>query len=101
MRHADTGVIYMGASEARAIAAQLLARGKPPGLPVVAVENASLPGSRRGRTTLAELPQLAGAALAGPVVLLLGEVFAAALRSSERDDPAGQRATAGRLRAVR
>jgi uroporphyrin-III C-methyltransferase len=75
---ADTAAIYMGAGEAAAIARTLIARGKPAGLPVVAVENASLPGSRRWTTTLGELPRLADEAFAGPVVLLLGEALAAA-----------------------
>jgi uroporphyrin-III C-methyltransferase len=81
---ADTGAIYMGAGEAPAIAAALLARGKPASLPVVAVENASLPGSRRWTTTLGELPRLAGEAFAGPVVLLLGEALAAAAADPAR-----------------
>jgi uroporphyrin-III C-methyltransferase len=75
---ADTAAIYMGAGEAAAIARTLMARGKPAGLPVVAVENASLPGSRRWTTTLGELPRLADEAFAGPVVLLLGRALAAA-----------------------
>lgn len=75
---ADTGAIYMGVGEAAAIAAALLGRGQPASLPVVAVENASLPGSRRWVTTLGELPRLADEAFSGPVMLLLGEVFAAA-----------------------
>jgi uroporphyrin-III C-methyltransferase len=78
--HADTAAIYMGAGEAAAITAALLARGTPSGLPVVAVENASLPGSRRWFTTLGALPRLAEKAFRGPVVLLLGEVFADAAR---------------------
>jgi uroporphyrin-III C-methyltransferase len=77
---ADTAAIYMGAGEAASIAAALLARGKPASLPVVAVENASAPGSRRWFTTLGALPRLAGEAFRGPVLLLLGEVFAAAGR---------------------
>ena len=80
---ADTAAIYMGAGEAAAITATLLARGKRPGLPVVAVENASLPGSRRWVTTLGELPALAAESFGGPVVLLVGEVFAAAAASRE------------------
>jgi uroporphyrin-III C-methyltransferase len=75
---ADTGAIYMGVGEAAAIAATLVEYGKPASLPVVAVENASLPGSRRWVTTLGELPRLAEESFAGPVMLLLGEVFAAA-----------------------
>ena len=76
---ADTAAIYMGAGEAAEVAAALLARGKSGALPVVAVENASLPGARRWYTTLAGLPRLAEESFNGPVMLLLGEVFAAAL----------------------
>jgi len=83
---ADTGAIYMGAGEAAAVAAALIARGKPARLPVVAVENASLPGSRRWTTTLGDLPRLADEAFSGPIVLLLGEALAAAA------DPARARA---------
>jgi uroporphyrin-III C-methyltransferase len=77
--NADTAAIYMGAGEAAQVAAALLARGKPGSLPVVAVENASLPNARRWYTTLAGLPRLADESFTGPVMLLLGEVFAAAL----------------------
>jgi uroporphyrin-III C-methyltransferase len=65
--------------EAAAIAAALRAQGKPGHLPVVAVENASLPGARRRYLTLAELPRLAEESFTGPVLLLVGEVFATAL----------------------
>ena len=82
---ADTGAIYMGAGEAAAIAATLIARGKPARLPVVAVENASLPGSRRWVTTLADLPALADEAFEGPVMLLFGEVFATAAAAADAD----------------
>jgi len=78
---ADTAAVYMGIGEATAITAALLALGKPGSLPVVAVENASLPRSRRWCTTLAALPKLAEEAFSGPVVLLLGEVFAEAAGS--------------------
>jgi uroporphyrin-III C-methyltransferase len=81
---ADIGAIYMGVGEAAAIADALLARGKRPSLPVVAVENASLPGARRWTTTLGELTRLADEAFAGPVVLLLGEALAAAPADSDR-----------------
>ncbi len=101
LTRADTGAIYMGASEAAAVAAELLARGKPGRLPVVAVENASLPGSRHWLTTLAELPRLAAVAFAGPVVLLFGEVFAAARRGERDDAEDGQGLTADRRRAGR
>jgi len=80
---ADTAVIYMGAGEAAAISAALLARGKPSSLPVAVVENASLPESRRWLTTLGALPGLADEAFRGPVLLLLGEVFAGAGREAD------------------
>jgi len=83
---ADTAVIYMGAGEAAAIAAALLARGKPSSLPVVAVENASLPESRRWSTTLGALPGLADEGFRGPVLLLLGEVLAGAGREAAEAD---------------
>jgi siroheme synthase len=75
----DTAAIYMGAGEAAAVAEALRARGKPGNLPVVAIENASLPNARRWTTTLAGLPRLADESFEGPVMLLLGEVFAAAV----------------------
>jgi len=75
----DTAAIYMGAGEAAAVAAALRARGKPGNLPVMAIENASLPNARRWYTTLAGLPRLADESFEGPVMLLLGEVFADAL----------------------
>jgi uroporphyrin-III C-methyltransferase len=77
LAHADTAVIYMGAGEAEALAAALLAQGRPASLPVVAVENASLPGSRTIATSLGGLSALAAEAFTGPVILLLGEIFAA------------------------
>jgi uroporphyrin-III C-methyltransferase len=75
---ADTAVIYMGAREAPLIAATLIERGLARDLPVVAVENASLPSMRYRALTLAELPCLTEGGYTGPVALLLGDVFAAA-----------------------
>ncbi len=83
---ADTAAVYMGAGEAVAIAATLLARGKPATLPVVVVENASLPESRRWLTTLGALPGLADETFRGPVLLLLGEVFAGTGRAAAEAD---------------
>ena len=72
---ADAGAIYMGVGEAQAIAATLLAAGKPAALPVALVENASLPSMRIRYTTLAGLPQLAHEAVTGPALILLGPQF--------------------------
>ncbi|HEX2830884.1 MAG TPA: uroporphyrinogen-III C-methyltransferase [Burkholderiales bacterium] len=74
---ADTAVIYMGAGEAQAIAEALIAAGVAPTMPVVVVENASLDSRRRFTFTLQNLPGIADAALTGPALILLGEVYAA------------------------
>jgi uroporphyrin-III C-methyltransferase len=74
---ADTAVIYMGAKEAAAVSAALIARGKPAGLPVAVVENASLPDQRTLPTTLGALAQTVADLGNGPALLLIGEVYAA------------------------
>jgi uroporphyrin-III C-methyltransferase len=73
---ADTAVIYMGAGEAQAITEALMNAGVAPGTPVVVVENASLADRQRFTFTLQNLPRIAQAALSGPAVILLGEVYA-------------------------
>lgn len=75
-RSADTSVIYMGAGEARAITAALFEQGMPQSTPVVVIENASLPNAARIKLTLRDLPRIADLGLAGPAVILLGEVYA-------------------------
>ena len=76
---ADTAVIYMGAGEAGAITDALLAAGAPRELPVMVVENATLPEARRVALTLAELPHISACGFEGPTVIMMGAVFAAAL----------------------
>lgn len=71
----DAGAIYMGVGEAAAIAATLLAAGKPATLPIAVVENASLPDQRIRYATLASLPALAAAQSTGPALILLGPQF--------------------------
>jgi uroporphyrin-III C-methyltransferase len=78
---ADTAVIYMGAGEAAAIAAELLAAGAARDLPVLVMENVTLPQARRLALTLAELPRISGYGFEGPTVIMLGAVFASALAS--------------------
>jgi len=82
---ADTAVVYMGAGLARAMCAELVGRGKPPGTPVAVVENASLPDRRMLFGTLAQLPALAHRTGDGPAVVIVGEVLkdALALREPE------------------
>jgi uroporphyrin-III C-methyltransferase len=79
---ADTAVIYMGAGEAAAITVALMAAGAPADLPVLVVENATLPAARRIPLTLADLPRVAEFGLTGPVLIMLGTVFAAASATS-------------------
>lgn len=79
--HADSAAIYMGAGEAGAIAEALIAAGKPAATPVAIVESASLPEARKRYATLGDLEAAAGAVAAGPVLILLGEVYREALAS--------------------
>jgi uroporphyrin-III C-methyltransferase len=80
---ADTAVIYMGAGQAAEIAAALGAQGVPGDMPVVIVENASLPGARRFFMTLADLSRAAEFDIEGPAVILIGRVFASASAVAE------------------
>ena len=102
----DTAVIYMGASQAAAIASTLIARGKPATTPLAVVQNASLPTQRQVFGQLQELPRLvdqlqAHAALefslervpesglrfesasSGPILIVLGEVLRECLARSQ------------------
>jgi uroporphyrin-III C-methyltransferase len=102
----DTAVIYMGASQAAAIACTLIARGKPATTPLAVVQNASLPTQRQVFGQLQELPRLvdqlqahAGlefslervpesglrfeSASSGPIIIVLGEVLRECLARSQ------------------
>lgn len=72
---ADTCAIYMGVGEAAQIAATLMDRGASPDLPVVVLENASLPDQRSVALRLADLGAVATLGISGPAVILLGEVY--------------------------
>lgn len=72
---ADTSAIYMGASEAAQLAAQLISHGRAANTPVVIVRNVSLASSSRRCLTLAELTSLEAEDMEGPVLILLGEVY--------------------------
>ena len=92
----DTAVIYMGATQATAIASALIARGKPATTPLALVQDASLPTQRQLLGQLYQLPQLvqqlqaaAGPApdkdSAGPILIMLGEVLRERLAGSLAD----------------
>lgn len=80
--HADTAVLYMGLKQADAIAAALIAAGRSPSTPLAIVESASLAESRTFATTLGELPTFAELHLAGPALLMIGEVYRAVQSSA-------------------
>lgn len=72
---ADTAVLYMGAGQAATIARALLACGLPGGTPVCIVERASLSDSRRIDCVLSELVRAETWGIAGPAVIVVGEVL--------------------------
>lgn len=74
-----TAVFYMGREAAPAIAQRLIAAGRSPATPALAVENAGRPEARAVAATLAALPaRLAAEAMDGPVLIVVGEVAAQA-----------------------
>ncbi len=102
----DTAVIYMGATQAAAIASTLIACGKPATTPLAVVQNASLPTQRQVFGQLQELPRLVGQlqahaglefslervpesglrfepASSGPILIVLGEVLRECLARSQ------------------
>jgi uroporphyrin-III C-methyltransferase len=86
----QTVVVYMGLSNAGAIAGRLMAEGRAPSTPALIVENASLESERRITATLAGLAA-AAEPLTGPALLIVGEAMAMALALDPqmRDDAEG------------
>jgi uroporphyrin-III C-methyltransferase len=73
---ADTVALYMAGAQARDVAARLIDAGRPAATPALFVENVSLPSERRLPTTLEQLRRGPIPGFEGPVLLLVGEVFA-------------------------
>lgn len=74
-----TVALYMARDAAEAAAARLMAEGRSPSTPALAVENAGRPEARLIPATLATLgAAVANEALSGPVLLVVGEVAAMA-----------------------
>jgi uroporphyrin-III C-methyltransferase / precorrin-2 dehydrogenase / sirohydrochlorin ferrochelatase len=71
-----TLVILMGIKNLPAIAATLLAHGRPPDTPAAAVSDGTLPTQRLTRTTLAALPG-AAATHTPPAIVVIGDVVSA------------------------
>jgi uroporphyrin-III C-methyltransferase len=78
----DTLVQYMGGQKAVQTAELLLAQGRAPDLPVLVVENCTLPDQRIQRMTLAQL-QLGLDQFSGPVLVMIGTAFAARAQSKQ------------------
>ena len=75
-----TLAIYMGKSACSAAARKLIAAGLAPSIPVVTVENASLPTERVLATTLGLLPLIGPSMFeGGPAMILVGRAVAGAL----------------------
>lgn len=74
-----TLALYMARDAAAAVSSRLIAEGRDPGVPALAVENAGRPEARLIATTLQHLGSaVAEAAFDGPVLLVVGEVAAQA-----------------------
>jgi uroporphyrin-III C-methyltransferase len=70
-----TLVVYMGVANIAEIAGRLIEHGMPRDVPVLAVNNASLPSERRLLARLDDVAaRTAEAAFAGPVLFLIGRV---------------------------
>jgi uroporphyrin-III C-methyltransferase len=84
---AETVALYMGAGEAGAIAAALIAAGKPGRTPVAIAENVSLEGSTVVAGILQDLEILAAQRGNGPAVVLIGDVWEKLAARKNRDRP--------------
>ena len=74
MKSNATVVIYMGMKKLKEIAAAYLAEGKGD-MPAAIIHQASLPGERMVRGTVAHLPELASAhQLTHPSIIIIGPV---------------------------
>jgi uroporphyrin-III C-methyltransferase len=84
---AETVALYMGAGEAGAIAAALIAAGKPAATPVAIAESVSLEESKVVAGELRDLAVLAEQRGNGPALLLIGEVWARLAARKMGSDP--------------
>jgi uroporphyrin-III C-methyltransferase / precorrin-2 dehydrogenase / sirohydrochlorin ferrochelatase len=85
-----TVVFYMGLSRARAIAAQAIASGRAPSTPVAVIDRATQDDQRVLRGTLKSLGDLVERAdLAGPALLIIGEVTALGVKMGASGNTTG------------
>lgn len=89
-----TLALYMARDSVAQAFARLIAEGRPPATPALAVENAGSPAARGWRGTLSSLPaRLAAAVPDGPVVVVVGEVAGLTALADVAED-SGRRARA-------
>ena len=75
---ADTIVVLMGVTNARAIRDRVIAAGRSPDTPVAVIEWGTCPAQRVAVATLATLPELiAQSGLGAPAVIVIGETVRA------------------------
>jgi uroporphyrin-III C-methyltransferase len=96
----QTVAVYMGLSNAAAIAGRLIGAGRASSTPVLIVENVSLETERRLITTLGNLGP-AAAGLSGPALLMVGEAMALAASAPRHAPLPGDCATRPMERALR
>jgi uroporphyrin-III C-methyltransferase/precorrin-2 dehydrogenase/sirohydrochlorin ferrochelatase len=98
-----TTIVYMPARTLRQFAAEAVAHGLSTTTPAVAVVNATRPDEVVIAATIADLPdRLTAADLAGPVVVMVGRVFADVVNSAQHTDllPSGEDALLTRRGAL-
>lgn len=79
-----TLVVYMGLANIAEIAGELMAHGRDPSTPALAVTRATQPGQRQVISTLARVAEDTGrAGLASPVLFIVGEVVGLAKCAAE------------------
>lgn len=82
---ADTAVLYMAGRQAEQISTGLLAAGVLASRPAVLVENASLPNERVHVTQVGKLGASSAWVADGPVLMLIGDVYADLAASASAD----------------
>ncbi len=83
-----TTVVYMPTKTLSELVATALKAGLDAAMPAVAIERVTRPDERAIAATIGELPaQLAAAAPTGPVVVMIGRVFAEYLEQATTEDP--------------
>ncbi len=83
-----TVALYMGRDSAGVAAARLIAEGRSPSTPAIAVENAGRPEARLLRARLDGLGEaVAAAGCTGPVLLIIGEAVAPAGKATAFAEP--------------